>query len=130
MAECDASLYMLDFAPNCNAELVSERTEKFYRILRDKHPNTPIVFIENPMYPTTVFNMNTKNYIRNKNKALNEVFNGLKAQKEKNIWLIPSDGMIGNDGEATVDGTHFTDLGFLRYAEFLYPKIKKIIGKQ
>jgi lysophospholipase L1-like esterase len=32
--------------------------------------------------------------------------------------------MLGHDGEATVDGIHFTDLGLMRYAELLYPVIK------
>jgi hypothetical protein len=68
--------------------------------------------------------------IREKNKTLRLVFEKLKSKKEKNIWFIPSTTMIGDDGEATVDGIHFTDLGFFRYAAYLYPKIKKIIGSK
>ena len=129
MADCDASLYILDFVPNCEAELILERTERFYRILRDRHPETPIVFIENPPYAHSFFNMNLKDVIQKKNDALRTVFDGLKAKKEKNISYIPAAGMIGTDNEATVDGTHFTDLGFQRYAEYLYPKIRKILKK-
>jgi len=127
MAECDASVYILDFMPNVNVEQINEKAEKFYRILREKRPNTPIVFIENPIYPHAAFNVNLQNYISDKNKALKAVFDGLKTKQEKNIWYIPSDGMIGLDGDATVDGVHFTDLGFSRYADFLFPKIKDII---
>lgn len=47
---------------------------------------------------------------------------------EKNIYLLSSKDIIGHDGEATVDGIHFTDLGFMRYAEVLYPLIKNISG--
>lgn len=38
--------------------------------------------------------------------------------------------MIGEDGEATVDGIHFTDLGMMRYANLITPFIKndKAIG--
>lgn len=129
MAECDASLYILDFMPNVSVAQINDRTEKFFRILRNKRPNTPIVFIENPMYPRAKYDQKVQKTVREKNEALHAVFNELKAKKEKNIWLIPSAGMIGTDGEGTVDGTHFTDLGFMRYAEYLYPKIQKIIGK-
>ncbi len=129
MAECDASLYILDFMPNVNVNQINEKAEKFYRILRDKRPDTPIVFIENPMFPHSKYDTNVRNIIQEKNKALHVVFDGLKAKREKNIWLIPSSGMIGTDGEATVDGVHFTDLGFLRYADYLYPTIKKILKK-
>ena len=127
MTQCDASIYILDFMPNVSVNQINEKTENFYRILRDKRPDTPIVFIENPMFPLAVYDLTMQNEIVEKNKALHVVFNDLKAKGETHIRLIPSAGMIGTDGEATVDGIHFTDLGFLRYADFLYPEIKEII---
>ena len=127
MAECDASLYILDFMPNVSVGQIREKAEKFYRILRDKRSDVPIIFIEEPLFPHSGYDLDMQNKIGELNKALHVVFDELKANREKNIWLIPSSGMIGTDGEATVDGIHFTDLGFLRYAEFLYPKIQKII---
>lgn len=29
--------------------------------------------------------------------------------------------MTGDDGEATIDGMHFTDLGMVRYSDLLAP---------
>ena len=46
---------------------------------------------------------------------------------QKKIYLIHSKNMIGNDGEATVDGIHFTDLGMMRYADLVTPIIKKLM---
>jgi len=129
MAECDASLYILDFMPNVSVEQIFEKTEKFYRILRDKQPDTPIMFIEEPIFPPVQYDLNMQSKVYRLNKALHEVFYSLKAKGERNILLIPSDGMIGTDGESTVDGIHFTDLGFMRYAEYLYPEIQKIFFK-
>ncbi|MCL1933311.1 MAG: SGNH/GDSL hydrolase family protein [Candidatus Azobacteroides sp.] len=129
MAECDASLYILDFMPNVNVEQINEKTEKFYRILRDKRPDTPIVFIEEPIFPPAKYDLDMQSKVRELNEVLHTVFDGLKAKKENNIRLISSAGMIGTDGEATVDGIHFTDLGFLRYAEYLYPQIISFILK-
>lgn len=37
----------------------------------------------------------------------------------QNIYYIGGEGAIGDDHEATVDGVHFTDLGYMRYADFL-----------
>ena len=129
MADCDASLYSIEFA-NCSTGQIKERTEVFYRILRARHPNTPVVFIEIPLFPSYVYNQTTQNNLKERNLAIREVYSDLKAKKEKNLWLIPAAGQIGTDNEATVDGVHFTDLGFFRYAEFLYPKLQKIIGKK
>ncbi|MBR5568803.1 MAG: hydrolase, partial [Bacteroidales bacterium] len=42
---------------------------------------------------------------------------------------ISAEGMIGTDGEATVDGIHFTDLGMMRYVDHVMPTIKKALKK-
>lgn len=125
MAEVDASLFILDFMPNVNVPQIEEKLEKFYSIIREKQPEAPVLFIENPIYPDSRYDKSKAQYIREKNQALHVVFDKLKKQGERNIWLISSEKMIGLDGEATVDGTHFTDLGFMRYAEYLYPYVKK-----
>lgn len=65
--------------------------------------------------------------MRRKNDTLKEIFNCLKKINEKNIILISSKNMLGEDGEATVDGIHFTDLGMMRYADLVCPVIKKAI---
>ena len=125
MEKCDASLYILDFMPNVSVAQIHEKTEKFYRILRDKQPDTPIMFIEEPIFPHTKYDLNIQSKVHQLNRALHEVFDNLKAKGERNIFLIPSTGMIETNSEATVDGIHFTDLGFMRYARYLYPKIQK-----
>jgi hypothetical protein len=33
--------------------------------------------------------------------------------------------MVGRDNEAFVEGVHFTDLGMMRYAEWILPHIKR-----
>lgn len=123
----EPSAILLDFAPNVGVQELEEKTEKFYRIIRNKLPYVPILFIENPEYPRSKFNLKDQKLIREKNEALNKVFNHLKETGEKNISLISSEGMIGTDNEATVDGAHFTDLGFIRYAEFLLPFLKEFV---
>ena len=126
MTECDASVYTIEFG-NCNTEQILEKTEKFYRILRKKHPNTPIVFLEISFFPASEYNLKRRNDFDERNVAIRQIYKQLKANKDKNLWLFTSAGQLGTDGEGTVDGVHPTDLGFLRYAEFQYPKIKKII---
>lgn len=123
IAAKDASLIMLDFMPNVDVSIIEERTVNFYRIIREKHPETTILFVENPIYPHAAFDQSVHKNIQAKNAALNRVFSNLVSSGERNIHLVPAMGMIGIDGEATVDGVHFTDLGYSRYAEYLYPYI-------
>lgn len=125
IADVDASLFILDFVPNVNVAQIEEKMEKFYSIIRAKNPDTHIMFIENPVYPYIKFDTFAAKSVENDNKALHEAFDRLKKKGEKNISLVSSEKAIGTDGEGTVDGVHFTDLGFMRYAEYLYPLIKK-----
>lgn len=125
IGERESSLIILDFMPNVNVEQIEQKMEKFYNIVRKKSPKTTILFIENPMFPQAKFDNYMRAEINKKNAALNKVFNKLVSKGDHNIFLIPSAGMIGVDDEATVDGIHFTDLGYMRYANYLYPHIKK-----
>ena len=126
MAEVDAGVFVLDFVPNASVEQMNERMETFYRIIRSKHPQTPIVFIEDPVFAHSLFDQRIAVEVQRKNQTLNEIFNSLKRKREKNIYLIHSKDMIGEDGEATVDGIHFTDLGMMRYVDLVYPTIKRL----
>ena len=125
MAEREAAMYILDFVPNASVEQMDEKMKNFYLIIRKKAPDTPIVFIEDPIFPSSRYDIRMRQEVEKKNNALHRVFNQLIDEGEKNIRLISSKEMIGDDGEATVDGIHFTDLGFLRYADYLYETIFK-----
>lgn len=128
-ASVDASMFVLDFLPNATVEQMKERAEKFYSIIRAKHPDTPVLFVEDPIFPHSRFNKNIAREVEAKNETIAAIFQSLKKKGEKNIYFLSSKDMIGHDGEATVDGVHFTDLGFMRYAEVLYPLIKKHITR-
>ena len=123
ISEVDASVFVLDFVPNASVEQMKERMETFYRIIRSKHPDTPVIFIEDPNFTHTLYDERIAKEVQRKNDTLKEIFNRLKKENEKNIIFISSKNMLGEDGEATVDGIHFTDLGMMRYADLVYPII-------
>ena len=127
IAEVDASVFVLDFVPNASVEQMKERMETFYLIIRSKHPDTPVIFIEDPIFTHTLYDERIAKEVQRKNDTLKEIFNRLKKENEKNIIFISSKNMLGEDGEATIDGIHFTDLGMMRYADLVCPIIKKAI---
>ncbi|MDR1680413.1 MAG: SGNH/GDSL hydrolase family protein [Prevotellaceae bacterium] len=129
IATRDAALIVLDFVPNASVEQIMEKMERFYAIIREKHPDTPILFIEDPPFPKGQYNPPIRREVAAKNAALRTVFDRLNKAPDANIGLIPSDAMIGFDNEATVDGIHFTDLGFMRYADYLYPILKPYLER-
>lgn len=123
----DPGLYVLDYAPNAFADMIDENGEKFFRIIRDAHPDVPVIFIEDVIFPYTIFDNAILKQVAGKNEAQKRLFDKLKKSGEKKIYYISAEGMIGDDGEATVDGTHFTDLGMMRYVEHVLPTIKKAL---
>ena len=119
--------FVLDYVPNASAKMIEEKGEKFFRILRDAHPDVPIIFVEDPMFPHSKFNTAVYSEVTKKNAAQKALYDKLRKAGEKHVYYVSSEGMIGNDSEATVDGVHFTDLGMERYARHLYPVIRKAL---
>ena len=120
----DAALYVIDCLPNVTPEQIEERLVPFVDIIRTENKEIPILFVENIEYTTTVFDQNRNMAWNAKNAALDKQFGVLKEKGHKNIYYLDSENLIGADGEGTVDGTHLTDVGFMRIADALYGKIK------
>jgi len=127
LAELDAAVYVLDCVPNMNPEMVSERAVPFVTALRAAKPDTPILLVENIQYQAGAFLPARRKAYEDKNAALRKAYDELDAQGIKKLYYLPCDRLLGDDGEATVDGTHCTDLGFLRFAEVLEPVLRNIL---
>ncbi len=122
----DASLFILDFVPNVNPTQLTEKTRPFYDIIRKANPTTPILFVENITYPYATFDQRTRENVLKKNRLLKETFEKIKGEGDPYVYYLPTDGLIGDDGEATVDGVHLTDTGFERMAQKVFEAIQTI----
>ena len=91
----------------------------------NENEKTPIVFVENVEYTRAIFQASLLNSMNEKNQALKTEFNKLVQGGMKDLIYIGASGSIGTDNEGTVDGTHLTDLGYLRYADYLIEKFKE-----
>ncbi|HEY1010860.1 MAG: SGNH/GDSL hydrolase family protein [Daejeonella sp.] len=120
-----ASYYVIDCLPNMNPKQVTDSVMPLAKAIRAKNPNTPIVFVENIEYARILFEPPLKKSMEDKNRALKTEFDKLVKGGMKNLIYISAKGSIGTDNEGTVDGTHMTDLGFMRYAEYLVGKFKE-----
>ncbi len=127
MASCpDPAVYVLDNVANGNPKNTLEKEENFFRILRNAHPDVPVVFVEVAHYPGMLFSASKARSVHARNEALRQVYDALVAKGEPNIYYVSGDKLLGDDGEATVDGTHFTDIGMVRYSDVLYPILQKL----
>lgn len=120
-----ASYYVIDCLPNMTAKEVTDSVIPLAKAIRAKNSKTPIVFVENVEYTRAIFQSNLKKSMDEKNQALKTQFDKLVKDGMKDLIYISAAGSIGTDNEGTVDGTHLTDLGFLRYADYLIAKFKE-----
>ncbi len=127
IAKLDVAAYVIDCAPNMTPELITERTEPLVRTLREAHADTPIVLVENIPYQQAWFIEKKAGSYEDKNAALRAAYNRLKAAGVKQLYYVPCTDLYGHDHEATVDGTHATDVGFLRQAGVIEPVLRKIL---
>lgn len=125
----DPGLFILDYAPNAFADMIDEKGEEFFWIIRNAHPKVPVIFVEDVIFPFSDFDNCILKEVTDKNAAQKRLYEKLKKDGEKNIYYVGAEGMIGDDGEATVDGIHFTDLGMMRYVDHIMPVIRKCLRK-
>lgn len=137
MARIDAGAYIIDCLGNCTVKTVRDSTEKFMRILWEARPDVPIIMLSNYPYQYQWLDEYTRNDVNEEDALWKELYHKLRSEGLKNLKYIEIGGThsavepmekaaTGPDNEASVDGTHLTDLGFLRMAEFLYPYMKKV----
>ena len=127
LAELDPSVYVLDCLPNMTADQVKERVQPFVVYLRKFHPQTPIVLVEDRTYANAFLMPEKQKRHTNSRAELTAAFNHLKKSGVKNLYYVKGENLFGEDGEATVDGSHPTDLGFMRQAEVLEKVLKPLL---
>jgi hypothetical protein len=121
LAELDPALYVLDCLPNMSAIEVAERVEPFVRTLRKAHPQTPIVMAEDRLYSNGTVLPGPRKHNADSHAALKMAYEHLLAEGVKGLYYLPGSLQLGDDGEGTVDGSHPTDLGFMRMADAFAP---------
>ena len=125
ISEIDARFYVIECLQNMDSEQVSERVRPLVDIIRTKHPHTPIVLVENMMYTTAFLDHTEETRLIQENAALKNEYDKIIKSGTPNIFYIKDNKDFLLDNEGTVDGVHLTDLGFLRYADYLIENFKK-----
>lgn len=127
MAEIEASVYVIDCLPNLQGPQVAERTEPLVKLLREAHPETPILLVEDRNYSNAF--LVTSQHERNAGNqaALRAAYEQLTADGVKHLHYLPGDDLLGDDNEGTVDSSHPTDLGFYRQAKAFETVLRPIL---
>lgn len=127
ITELDPAVFVIDCLPNMVAKEVEERTEPCVRMLREKHPSTPILLVEDRNYPEGFLIPSRRERNQTSQKALQAAYARLQQAKIRNLHYLKADDLLGDDGEGTTDGSHPSDLGFVRQADAFEKVLRKIL---
>ena len=123
ISESDPAFYVIECLPNMkDSAQIAERTIPLIKTIREQRPETTIILVENFLYEQSMLDREMETKIHKLNTALKAEYNKMIARGFDHIFYINSENATGVDHEGTVDGVHFTDLGFIRYADFLIEK--------
>jgi lysophospholipase L1-like esterase len=127
LAELDPCVYVIDCLPNMQAGEVAERAEPLLRQLRAARPETPILLVEDRTYGYARFRKSARERHAASRAALRETFDRLAAEDFSGLHYLEGDVLLGDDGEATTDGSHPNDLGMVRYADAYERQLREVL---
>ncbi|MBK7097168.1 MAG: SGNH/GDSL hydrolase family protein [Sphingobacteriales bacterium] len=122
-----AICYILDCVPNTSPQQITKKTYPFIKYLSMSKPKIPILIIESIFRENGYFDKEVKDFVKRQNDALFKACKQLWTEGYRNIFYLSSDNLIGKDHESTIDGTHLTDLGFVRISDKILPYLKRIL---
>jgi hypothetical protein len=127
VAEIDAAAFVLDFAQNnSDVDSLAQVYDPFIQVLRERHPNTPIVAIT-PIYAASEATGNRRN--EQMRALIRNVVSRRIGAGDAHLQLVEGTDLLGpSRADGLVDGTHPNDLGFEWMAEGLGERLRKVLG--
>lgn len=124
IASLDMSAFVLDYDHNApTAEHLEATHEKFFKVIREAHPELPILMLTRPVPHLNEDEVRREEIVR-------RTYENALAAGDKNVYFIPGRYLVGGDVAecATVDGCHPNDSGFLSMALVIEPVLRTMLG--
>ena len=123
-ASIELSAFVFDYDYNADTyEKLSATHYPFYEIVREAHPDIPIIFVSRCNYSETNINdVQCRSLIIDNYETAREA-------GDLNVYFVDGSKFFDRDnpGDYTVDYLHPTDLGFRAMAEDIYPVLKEAL---
>ncbi|MFN9381925.1 MAG: SGNH/GDSL hydrolase family protein [Pirellulaceae bacterium] len=128
LAEIDSALMVIDCLPNMESQEVAERAEGFVTRMRAARPEMPILLVEDRTYANAWLLPARQQRHRTSREALKDAYQRLVDRGIQRLSYLEGESLLGDDGEATTDGSHPSDLGFVRQADAMESSIRALLA--
>ena len=119
MTEIDAVCYIIDCNANMTPEMIAERTVPFVKQLRTARKETPIILVERTFAANSWLKTETREKINSGNAELRKAYEQLLIEGFENIYYVEEKNLTADSSEHTIDGDHYTDMGFTIYSNYM-----------
>lgn len=127
ISEIDAEMFVLNYASNCDVERLRQTLPGFHRILRDAHPDTPIVLLGSDAWNVMTWSAEKRRLLTERRDIQMRFYLDTKAAGDRNLHWIDGEGILPpRIAGSFVDGVHPTSAGFMLMAERLAPHLAMI----
>lgn len=126
IATLELSAFVMDYDHNAaTPEYLKKTHEIFFRIIREKHPGLPVIFVTR-----CDCDKGPEDEVKQRMKIIKDTYNNAILAGDTKVSFIDGKILFGKkDRDAcTVDGCHPNDVGFMRMAEHIYPVLSKALG--
>ncbi len=127
LVELDAAAYVIDCLPNMDARMVAERAVPLVHQIRAVRPETPILLVEDRFYTDGWIRSGRRRHNEANHAELHKAYEQLIADGVKRLFYVSANDLLGDDNDATVDGSHPTDLGMMRQAETIVAVLRQAL---
>lgn len=129
VADIDASVYVLDGSNIGSAEALRKVLAPFIKVIREKHPDTPIL-VSSPLYASWDLMWETHKVSDESRRVLmRKVVSDLISQGDRNLQLVEGTDLLGPmQGDGLTDGGHLNDLGTTWVADGYTRRIAAVLG--
>ena len=129
LAECIAdipmSIFVYDYDHNApTPEHLKKTHEPFFRRIREKNPNLPVIMVTRPVYePSEDADIRAE--------IIRETYENAINSGDKNVYYVDGRTFFGDKGPlCSCDCCHPNDLGFYMMAETIKPIVKSILEEK
>lgn len=125
----DPACLVLDYEGNADStEHYCSTLPVFVDIYRKQHPDVPIIVISRIAYGREPFEPEAYEQRMKRKNFQRELVRKLKEAGDRHITFFDGEVLLPEPGEATVDGVHPTDAGFIQMADGIEPVLRKVLA--